>query len=139
MDGAVFASVGCCGVRVVIRNEKGLLMGAMSKKVPFPLGAMEVETLAMEEGIQLVRDLGLRDIDMESEAQTVVVAVGGSDPGLCSIQKIVEEAKLGLTTFSSWSYSHVRRQCNSATWLHISWLRKLFDGAENTTSKSHDP
>ena len=42
-------------------------MGAMSKKVPFPLEAMEVEAMAMEEKIQLARDLGLRDIDMESD------------------------------------------------------------------------
>ena len=117
MDGAVFASVGCYGVGVVIRNEKGLLMGALRRKVLFPLGAMEVEALAMEEGTQLARDLGLKDIDMESDTQTVVVAVGGFDSSLCSIQKIVEGAKCGLNAFSSWSCSHVHRQCNMAAHL----------------------
>ncbi|XP_030956327.1 uncharacterized protein LOC115978629 [Quercus lobata] len=92
-------------------------LGAMSKKVHFPLGAMEVEAMAMEEGIQLARDLGLKDIDMESNAQMVVLAVGGTDPGPCSIQKIVEGAKQGLSAFSSWSCSHVRRQSNMAAHL----------------------
>ena len=42
--------------------------------------------MAMEKGIQLARDLGLRDIDMESDAQMVVLAVGGTDLGPCSAQ-----------------------------------------------------
>ena len=117
MDGVVFTKVGCCGVRVVIRNEEGLLMEAMSKKVHFPLRAMEVEAMVMEEGIQLTRDLGLRDIDMESDAQMVVLVVGGTAPGPCSIQNIVEGAKQGLSAFSLWSCAHVRRQCNMAAHL----------------------
>lgn len=98
VDGAVFACVGCCGVGVVIRNEECLIMGAMSKKLSFPLGALKVEAMAIEEGIQLARDLGLRNIDIES---VVVLAIRGSDPSPCSIQKVVEGAKLGLTAFSS--------------------------------------
>lgn len=46
-----------------------------------------------------------------------MVAVGGADPGPCSIQKIVEGAKRGLIAFNSWSCSHVRRQCNMASHL----------------------
>ncbi|XP_075674876.1 uncharacterized protein LOC142644083 [Castanea sativa] len=92
VDRAVFAKVGCCGIEVVIINEEGLLMEAMSKKVHFPLGAMEVKAMALEDGIQLARNLGLRDIGMESDAQTIMLAVGGTVPGPCSIQRIVEGA-----------------------------------------------
>ena len=112
--GAVFANLGCCGVGVVIRNEEGLIMGAMSKKIPFLVGATEVEAKALEEGIQLAWDLGLRDLDFESNTQVVVGAVAGYDPGLCSIQKVVEGAKEGMKAFRSWSCSYVRRQSNVA-------------------------
>jgi len=51
--GPNFANLGCCGARVVIRNKESLIMGAMSKKIPCPLSATEVEAMALEEGIQL--------------------------------------------------------------------------------------
>lgn len=51
MDGAVFMESSCCGIGMVIRNERGQIMGALSKKVPLPLEALVVEAKATEKGL----------------------------------------------------------------------------------------
>lgn len=77
MDGAVFREFSCYGIGVVIRNERGEIMGALSKKVPLPLEALAVEAKVAEEGIILARDLGLRNVVVVGDSLTVMNALSG--------------------------------------------------------------
>ena len=47
-------------------------MGVMNKKLSLPLGALEVEAKAADEGIRLAKDLGLKDVVIEGDAKVVM-------------------------------------------------------------------
>ena len=89
---------------VVIRNEEGCLMGAMSKKLPFPLGPLEAEAQAIEEGVILAWELGLSKVVVEGDVKTIMVALTESAPVATpsSIQMVVKGAKLKLQNFMAW-------------------------------------
>ena len=114
VDGAMFTNLKSCGIGVVIRNEVGQIMGALSRNLPFPLGVLEVEAKAIEEGINLARDLGLWEVEIESDAQVVVKAI--TDAASCPsfILKVVEGINVGLGSLRRWSVKHTSRQTNFA-------------------------
>ena len=105
-DGAVFGNIGCCDVGVVIGNDRGELMGSISKRMELLLGALESEAKVVEEGIQLAWDLGLKEIIIESDSQIVVNALRRESPIQSSIRKAIEGIKLSLRQFSSWKVVH---------------------------------
>ena len=92
VDGAIFKDPHCCGIGVIIKNDKGQIMGAMSKKLPLPLGALEVEAKATEEGITLARNLGLGEVIVEGDALTVMSTLSGVNQSPSFIQKVVESS-----------------------------------------------
>ena len=99
---------------MVIRNEYKQLMGAMSKKCDFPLKALEVEAKAIEEGIIFARELSLKKVILESDAQVVVKFLTEKSLAPSSIIMVIEGAKLRLRGFDSWVVNYVCRNKNSA-------------------------
>ena len=102
------------GIGVVIRNDQGQIMGAMSKKLNLPLGAVEVEAKAFEEGLQLAGDLGLKQVILEGDAQIVTNALLGKCLPPTSIQMIITGARRWRHTVQEWKVSFVRRTGNWA-------------------------
>ena len=76
-------------------------MGALSKRLQLPLGPLEIETKAMEEGIQLAKDLSFKEIIIEGDAKQVVMAISDSISAPSSIKKVIEGMHLCLLHFNS--------------------------------------
>ena len=102
-------------------------MGALSRNLPLPLGALEVEAMAMEEGINLARDLGLWEVEIKSDAHVVVNAITNAVSQPNSILKVVEGIKLGLGSFKHWLVSHISRHDNFAAHIMAREARGIHD------------
>ena len=89
-------------------------MGAMSKKISRPLGAIEAEAKPMEVGILFAWDLGLKNIVAEGDSLAVVQAIKRSITPAISIKKVTAGISWWLKNFDNWKISHARRSINIA-------------------------
>ena len=71
MDAAVFSNTKAVGIGVVVRYHEGLVLAALSKRIPLPLGPLEAEAKAMEEAVYFARDIGLQDVIFETDSSTI--------------------------------------------------------------------
>ena len=62
----------------------------------------------MQKGIGLAWDLGLKEI--ESDSQLVVFALVNAESVPWSVSKVIEGVKLSLRCFKAWKVAHVRRK-----------------------------
>ena len=64
----------------------------------------------MQKGIGLAWDLGLKEIEIESDSQLVVFALVNAESVPWSVSKVIEGVKLSLRCFKAWKVAHVRRK-----------------------------
>ena len=72
-----------------------------SKKYGLPLGSLEAEAMAVEEGVALAWDLGLKDIIIESDALLVTNFLEKQSVMPSSIRKVVEGILERLRKFNT--------------------------------------
>ena len=99
---------------MVVRNDKGQLMGALSNLLPYPLGALETEAKATEIGTTFAWELGLREIIVEGDSQTVMAAITNHDPGPIQVHHLIARIKSWEPKFRAWKSSFTCKEGNKA-------------------------
>ena len=114
VDGASLDDGRWSSIGVVIRNCKGEAVVALSKMLPGQYTSLEIEFIALQEGVLLARELKLSQVIIESDS---LIAIQ-------SLQALNTEGGLGhlcqgiinLTdSFRSWIFKHLKRDYNKVT------------------------
>ncbi|KAL0004817.1 hypothetical protein SO802_012378 [Lithocarpus litseifolius] len=111
VDGAVFSKRKQVGIGVVIRDSLGEVVAALSKKMALPLGALETAK-ALEEGIQFVSDVGVRDVIFEGDSMNICNSVQGLSEPPSSVQNIIAGILRRVQSFRTFKFTHTKRQGN---------------------------
>jgi ribonuclease HI len=103
------------GVRVIIRDDKGNVVAAQSKVIPFITDPTSAEALAAWHAILLAREVGGKRVLLEGDSAEVVYALSGEGPCYRLYGQLIEDTKIYLAYFTSIKVMHVQRNANKAT------------------------
>lgn len=88
-NGARFSSQKEARVGVIIRDNQGLVIVALSKNIDAPLGPLEIEAKAFKVGLQLAKDVGIYDLILEGDSLLMYRALAGISPSPALVAAIV--------------------------------------------------
>ena len=111
-DGAVFVEENCSGVGVIIRNREGLVLAAMTEKIPQLLKPIEIEARAATRALEFAREVGISAAVLEGDSLLVIKALETKDVGLAPFGLLIQDAYNFIPAFSLLSYSHTKREGN---------------------------
>ena len=112
MDAAVFSNTKAVGIGVVVRDHEGLVLAALSKRIPLPLGPLEAEAKAMEEAVYFARDIGLQDVIFETDSSTISGALTDTSTAPATVKDIIRGTHHSLQDFRRTQILHNRRHGN---------------------------
>ena len=111
-DRAYFVEEEKDGIRVVVRNDLGQVMGSLAEKIQMPSTVEILEALAARRAMIFMEELGLREAIFEGDSELIVKALVGDVSIRSSIGHIVKDYKSLMGLFQTCTFSHVRWQSN---------------------------
>ena len=112
-DGAIFTDSDEAGLGVVIRNDSGLVIAVLSKKIRIPCSVELVELQAVRKAVHFAAELGFHQVCLEGDSKIVFKALSLATPHPSLHDHFVKDIQSILNSFRAHSFSHVIRQGNS--------------------------
>ncbi|KAL0010703.1 hypothetical protein SO802_005811 [Lithocarpus litseifolius] len=89
-----------------------MVIAALSRKLAFPLGALETEAKTMEVGVQFALDVGVRDVTLGGNSICICNALQGLGEASSSVQNIVAGTLHLAKGYRTIAFSHTKRLGN---------------------------
>ena len=90
-DGAIFHGLNCAGLGVVIRNSEGLVIAALSERVPLPPLVDDLEAMAWRRLVTFAIEIGLQDVIFEGDSKVVYKHLSATSSSMASFGHITDE------------------------------------------------
>ena len=112
VNGATFSIHKSAGIGAIVCDHAGRVEAALSKKLYAPIGPMEIEARALDEGVNFSWEVGIRDLVVESDSQ---------------VATIIEGTRLKLLEFRHAIISHVKTQGNRPAHIFAQYVKNIDD------------
>ena len=83
----------------MVRDHEDLVLAALCKCMPLPLGPLEAEARAMDEAVSFAKEIGLQDVIFETDSTTILGALTDTSTTLASIDNIIKGTHHSLQGF----------------------------------------
>ena len=127
VNGAVFKDHSSAGIGVVLRDDKGSVIGALSQRIYASLGPFKAEAKAMEAAMLFAKDMGIHDIVFKGDSLQVINFLKGSSLVPLVVANVLEGILFHLQIFHSLCFSHIRKAGNKTTHLLAQHAKFVFD------------
>ncbi|KAL8500898.1 hypothetical protein ACS0TY_020473 [Phlomoides rotata] len=102
----------CSSFAGVLRNDKGEIAWCFSKWQEGVIDVDSAEALAVLHGLELARQHGIEEVEVEFDSQTVVFALNSSKNDLSYYGRIIEDIRRSSLAFERISFAWIRREAN---------------------------
>ena len=111
-DAALFKHTNSAGIGVIMRDWRGVALGALSTPTLLPSSVADMEALACLRAVQFVAELDLHCVIFEGDSAAIISAVSQGISLLSSFGNILDDVRCLIPSFSSVKFSHVNRSGN---------------------------
>lgn len=108
-DGALFLKENVAGLNIIVYDDHGLVVAALSRQIPLPALMEIVEVLVARWVLWFAQELGFESLVMEGDAEAIVNALNGDTMLLFVYGHILHDIKLMSSSVCNVSFKHIKQ------------------------------
>ena len=102
----VFQALNLVGVGVIVRDNRGDPIGALTMPIPFRQSVAELEALACQRVVQFALEIGLNQVVIKGDSVTVIEVLKNGTSQFASYGNILDDIRFQSTSFQYVEFSH---------------------------------